>query len=189
MFKLLSTLVGTAIASGGIFYSSDATLLAQANTQDIQFICASGYDPSSQRRVPTTFAWTPRGKIPIIRWKSDWSASAGYTPEVRCDAVSSRFDEAYQKGTLVYLTNGRINNQKVICTTKEANDCDTLLLTLQPEENELIILRQLNNILQGRASVPLEQSSQELKHPDGTPQIYFDLNIETFLDTAPVEEE
>jgi len=189
MLTLLSTVLATGIVSGGVVDPSPAMPLAQANPRDIQFICASSYDPSSQGRVPTTFAWTPRGKIAIIRWKSNWAANTGYTPEARCNAVSPRFDEAYQNGTLVYLTNGRLNNQKVICTTREANDCDTVLLTLQPDENELMVLRQLNNILQGRASAPLEQSSEQLEHSDGTPQIYFNLDIETFLETAPVEEE
>lgn len=188
MFTLLSTALVTAIASLSIS-PEHPTQLAQADPDRVQFICAPNYDPSSQERVPTTFAWTPRGKIAIIRWKSNWAAGAGFTPEVRCNAVSPRFDEAYQNGTLAYLTNGRINGQKVICASSNANGCDTQLLTLQPDENELMVLQRLNEILQGRASAPLEQSSEQLEHPDGTPQVYFDLDIETFLETAPVEEE
>lgn len=187
MFDLLSTAVVSAIASAGT--PTPTHYVAQANPDRVQFICAPSYDPSSQQRVPTTFAWTPRGKIAIIRWKSDWASGAGFTPEVRCDAVSPRFDEAYQNGSLSYLTNARVDGQKVICASSQGNGCDTQLLTLQPEENELAVLRQLNDILQGRASAPLAQSSEQLEHPDGTPQVYFDVDIDNFLATAPVEEE
>lgn len=163
---------------------------AQAESESIQFICSQGYDPVSQKRVPTTYAWTPRGKISIVRWKSDWFADSGFTPDLRCSEVSPRFDTAYQSGDLNYLTNGRLNGEKAICAVgAQGADCTegSLLLTLRPEDNELQVLNQLNSILNGDAgSGPLEQSTSP-KHADGTAKVYLQLDIENFLATAPVE--
>lgn len=158
---------------------------AQTDTQSVRFICSQGYDSVTQERVPTTYAWTPKGKIALVRWKSDWFAGSGFTPEVRCNEVSPRFDTAYQNDTLNYLTNGRLNSQKVICAVRAKGDSctdSTLILTLRPEDNEFQALNQLNSILQGDAvNGPVEQSSGK--------QIYLQLDIENFLATAPVEEE
>jgi len=158
---------------------------AQVEPESVQFICNQGYDPVTQARVPTTYAWTLRGKISLVRWKSDWFSGSGFTPEVRCREVAPRFETAYQNGNLNYLTNGRLNGEKVICAVRENGDhCtyDTLLLTLRPKDNEHQALNQLNSILQGDAvDGPIRQNSEE--------QIYIELDIENFLATAPVEEE
>lgn len=172
--------------------STPTTEQAQAEPESVQFICSQGYDPATQEQVPITYAWTPKGKIAIVRWKSDRFAGSGFTPERRCSEVSPRFDSAYQNGNLNYLTNGRLNGQKAICAVRDLGaDCNdnTLLLTLRPEDEELQVLSQLNGILDGDVgSGPLEQSTSP-KHPDGTDKVYIELNVERFLATAPVEEE
>ncbi len=200
-----------AIAVSGTFYSLEggnanqndsptqskqvqADTQVPADTESVQFICNQGYDPETQTKIPTTYAWTPRGKISIVRWKSDWFEGAGYTPERRCSEVSPRFERAYRNGNLNYLTNGRLNNQKVICAVREEGDnCtdNTLLFTLndKSQNNERKVLDELNSILLGNARKPINQSSEQQKHPDGTEKIYIDLDIETFLNTAPVEKE
>jgi hypothetical protein len=83
----------------------------------VQFICSEGYDRVSTRRYPTTYAWTQRGKIAIVRWKTE--QFPGYLPQKRCEEVSPRFQEAYENGTLSFITNGTMNRQPVICTTRQ----------------------------------------------------------------------
>jgi hypothetical protein len=55
-------------------------------------------------------------------------------------------------------------------------------MTLRSQDNSLAILEELKNVLQGRSSGPVVHSS-------GNPQVYYQINIEQFLKTAPVEEQ
>jgi hypothetical protein len=147
----------------------------------VQFICSEGYDRVSTRRLPTTYAWTQRGKIALVRWKTE--QFPGYPPQKRCEEVSPRFQEAYESGTLSFITNGMMNRQPVICTTRQyGGGCETLLMTLRLQDNSLAILEELKNVLKGRTSGPVVHSS-------GTARVYYQINIEQFLETAPVEEQ
>lgn len=151
----------------------------QAQTET-KFICAASYDPETQKRYPTTFAWTPRGKIAVVRWQTEEFAQ--YSPQRRCAEVSPRFHQAYHNDTLGLMTNGKINNQPVICTAKESGGaCDTLLMTLRPEDNSIKILNNFRRLFSGEQVGPV-------KHSTGTPQIYYRMDIEKFLHTAPVED-
>lgn len=160
------------------------SIVSQAKADDeVRFICALGYDQQTDKRFPTTYAWTSDGKRPVIRWKYSWFNSKTVTPQVRCEQVSSRFQTAYNKQSLAYITNSIVKNQEVICTAKEVDaPCDTILLTLRPEDNASEILYELKEILRGRATKPIEHSSKE-------EQVYYKIDIQKFLQTVPVEKE
>ena len=150
----------------------------QAQTET-EFICAESYDPETEQRTPTTFAWTPRGKIAVIRWSTEDFSE--YSPQKRCQEVTSRFHQAYHNDTLGLITNGTMNNQPAICTAKEAGGaCDTLLMSLRSEDNSLKILNHLRRLFYGEQVGPI-------KHSSGIPQVYYRMDIEKFLRTAPVE--
>ncbi|NJN12737.1 MAG: hypothetical protein HC815_34215 [Richelia sp. RM1_1_1] len=158
------------------------SMISQAKADDeVRFICASGYDQQTDKRFPTTYAWTPRGKIAVIRWKYSWFNSQTITLQQRCEQVTSRFQTGYNKQSLSYITNGTANSQSVICTAKKVDaPCDTILLTLRPQDNSLQILDDLKEILRGRSTKPIEHSSKK-------PQVYYKIDIKKFLQTAPVE--
>ncbi|WP_375501359.1 COP23 domain-containing protein [uncultured Nostoc sp.] len=160
------------------------SIVSQAKADDdVRFICASGYDQQTDKRFPTTYAWTSDGKRPIIRWKYAWFNSQTITPEERCKQVSSRFQTAYNNKSLAYIANGIVNNQAVICTAKKEDAaCDTTLLTLRPQDDPLQILDDLKEILRGRATKPIEHSSKQQP-------VYYKIDIKKFLQTAPVEKE
>jgi hypothetical protein len=152
---------------------------AQAE-QGVQFICAQVFD-KQKNRLPTTLAVTPRGKVAVIRWVS--SMGAMYSQQKRCEEVSPRFQEAYNNGTLNLITNGVWNRQPVICTVSKLGDgCHTLLMTLRSGDDSLKLLNELKNILNGRQRGPI-------KHSSGIPQAYVQINIQEFLQSAPVEPE
>ncbi len=155
----------------------------QAQAQDeVQFICAESFDSESNGALPTTFAWTTRGKIAVVRWQTENFADAGFDPQKRCDEVSPRFQEAYDNNTIGLITNGTIDNQPVICTSDApGGTCNTLLITLRPEDDSLQVLNNLRQVLNGEQVGPV-------KHNADTPQIYYQVDIENFLETAPVEE-
>ena len=155
---------------------------AQADNSETKFICADSYDSEIGTSLPTTFAWTNRGKIAVIRWQTEYFADAGFSSQQRCEAVSPRFQEAFDNNSLGLITNGTINNQPVICTSNEPGGaCNTLLMTLRPEDDSLKMLNNLQQVLNG-------QQVGITRHNGGdTRQIYVEVDIKNFLETAPVE--
>lgn len=176
----LKTLITVLAATAAIASSATTTLSQSSPEQGVKFICAK----SRKGNVPTTYAWTGRGKIAVIRWESKDLNAAGYTPQRRCEEVSPRFQTAYNHGSISFITNGKINNQRVICTARKVEgDCADVLLTLRPQDDSRLVLQQLNEILNGEAAGdPVAQSSSD-------PQVYIQTNIQQFLRTAPTEKE
>ncbi len=160
------------------------SVVSQAKADDeVRFICASGFDQRANKRLPTTYAWTPRGKIAVVRWKYSWFNSQTISPQKRCEDVSSRFQTAYNNQTINYITNGTANGQGVICTARQKDGaCNTTLLTLRPQDDPVEILSDLKDILRGHSTEPIQHSS-------GKSQVYYQIDIRKFLQTAPVEKE
>lgn len=152
---------------------------------ELRFRCLKGYDYKLDKRVPSTYAWTKEGKLAVIRWVTDDFEQVGYDPWRRCYEVSDRFQKAYKNGSLEYLTNGRMNGQKVICTASSAaGGCEDLLITLRPGDKELEILASLERVLQGRSDTPVYHGTPE---EEEIPQIYVEVDMEEFIRTAPFE--
>jgi Circadian oscillating protein COP23 len=144
-----------------------------------RFFCGQSRVATANKIVPTTFAHTKRGNVPVIRWQSMFfSSSTVYTPQKRCEEVSRRFQKYYAEGTLAYLTAGQMNAQNVICVSDEyGGPCQGLLLTLEPKDNPQSVLKDLLNA-RNRAGGPLTRS---------TGSLYVDMA--DFLETTPVEED
>lgn len=122
------------------------------------------YQCVDKNGVPTTIVTTQRGVIELIKWKSIYFSNSDWTPEKRCQAVTSRFQTHSDAGSLRYITYGEINNQKVICVAdpinrpKQPYKCkennisvdnrsyDSILLTLEKEDNPGEILQELFNL-------------------------------------------
>jgi len=152
---------------------------------ELEFRCLKGYDYKLDKRVPSTYAWTKRGKLAVVRWVTDHFERAGYDHWRRCYEVSDRFQKAYKNGSLEYLTNGTINGQKVICTARSAaGGCEDLSITLRPGDNELEILASLERVLLGRSDTPVYHESDD---PEDIPQIYVEVDMEEFIRTAAFE--
>ena len=91
------------------------------------------------------------------------------------------FQEAYDNNSIGLITNGTMDNQPVICTSDEyGGDCNTLLMTLRPEDDSAQVLNNLRQVLNG-------EQVGAIKHNADTPQIYYQVDIDNFLETAPVE--
>jgi len=143
----------TAMLAAALFGASP--LPAEARAQD--FVC------SSVGGVPTTTASMADGRsVPVIRWTSNAFDGAGWTPERRCQEVSSRFTTYHRDGRLNYITTGRINGLPVICTAaSNGGPCDGLLYTLKPGQNATATLRNLFDV-RYKARGPLNETSGRL---------------------------
>ncbi|AFZ36176.1 hypothetical protein Sta7437_2647 [Stanieria cyanosphaera PCC 7437] len=132
---------------------------------------------------PMTIADTPRGKIPLISWKSTFFTNGGYTPEQRCQAVTARFQQHADAGSLRYVDSGTINKQPVICVVERTNSptkpykCkqDGLLLTLEPKDNPKEVLKTLFDVSSRVSNGAITRGGV--------------INIEDFLQNAPTMKE
>lgn len=177
--QLLTALMLIVGAAAIINPSSSAQTSSQSSNNStkkaVKFLC------SKSNNAPATIARTARGDIAVIRWASGFFSGAGFTPEKRCEEVSSRFQNYHNNGTLKYLTTGQMNNQPVICTAKnQGGGCTSVLFTLEPGDDPNQVLRQLLSIRSGASSGPLSRGGSSTQKP-----IY--INLDAYLDRAPVE--
>jgi hypothetical protein len=152
-------------------------------SDDVQFVCASGYDRRASKRFPTTFAvMGSQRKVAVIRWKFPWFNN-NVSPKERCQDVSARFQSAYNNDSLSFITNSKVKGQPVICTShRRGGACNVVLLTLRPSDDPIEVLSVLKDALRGRGTQPLMHSS-------GERQIYYQIDIKKFLEMAPSESE
>ncbi len=95
--------------------------------------------------TPISVADTDRGTIELIVWKSTFFAASGYTPNLRCEIVSQRFQKHSDANNLQYVSFGRMNQRPIICVSDRFGNCKNngLLLTLEPRDNPERVLGEL----------------------------------------------
>jgi Circadian oscillating protein COP23 len=136
---------------------------------------------------PTTMAMTRRGPVPVIRWTSNYFGSGGYTPQNRCNIVSSKFQQYYKEGTLNYLTTGTANKMPVVCVAKiKGGPCDGVLFTLKPGSDPWKTLTRLMNVRAQATPVVLNESASSAPPAANIVEDKY-VNMNAFLDAAPVE--
>jgi Circadian oscillating protein COP23 len=141
----------TAIGANSLWVASSPALTATTN-----FVCGKSDGK------PATVARTKKGDVPIVVWSSEGFSEAGFTPQVRCQQVSARFQSLYRSGQLKYITAGTINNLPVVCATKQLSSTCTqqnLLYTLKPNSDPQLVIKRLMAIRNRATSRGLEESA------------------------------
>jgi Circadian oscillating protein COP23 len=147
--------------------TTELTILAvqpsTANPPTVSFYCGQSFDPDQNKILPTTFVATSARteSIAIIRWKSGFG---GYSPQVRCNMVSTKFQTAWTGGNLKFIKSGVSDRtgQGIVCGTADRQQkCDDaqILFTLKNYQDAKNIITNINNIRTGKTSNPLLQSS------------------------------
>jgi hypothetical protein len=129
---------------------------SQALTATTSFVCGKA------EGKPATVARTKKGDVPIVIWSSEGFSESGFTPQVRCQQVSARFQSLYRSGQLKYITAGSLNNRPVVCATKEVTGtCNNqnLLYTLKPNSDPKQVIQRLTAIRNRASSRGLEESA------------------------------
>lgn len=149
--QILALGVSTLAIVGSMFSAPSS----QALTATTSFVCGKS------QGTPATIARTKKGDFPIILWSSEAMSDAGFTPQLRCQQVSARFQSLYRSGRLKSLTTGTLNNQSVICATAKAKSCNAqnLLYTLQPNADPQQVIRRLQIIRHRASSRSIEESA------------------------------
>jgi Circadian oscillating protein COP23 len=143
----------------------------KAQIVDGKFYCGSSHNKTSGK-VPTTIFWTSSSKAAIIQWVKPMGNY--WTTQRRCSGFSQNINEIYQaSGAKFFLTNGKKNGQKVICSADEVNgDCKKVLMTLRPTDNSLLFLNELKDKLSGRNT-----DGSPITHSSGEPQLYLEIDM------------
>jgi Circadian oscillating protein COP23 len=157
--------------------TDSSTNSSTESTEKMQFICGSTYNDRLNQKVPTTIAWKSSDRRAIVQWTKPMDDY--WSPEKRCEQVSTQMNQAFEAGTLKYITNGKMNGQNVICTATEVKgDCQNLLMTLRSEDKPLQFLGELKDIFNGRAAGAIEHSSSNA-------QVYIAIDLQSMWKNAP----
>jgi Circadian oscillating protein COP23 len=134
-----------------------------ANPPTVRFYCGQSFDTEQKKILPTTFVATSARaeSIAIIRWKSGFG---GYSPQVRCNMVSTKFQTAWTGGNLKFIKAGLSNQtgQGIICGIADLQQkCDDsqILFTLKNHKDAKNIIASINSIKSGKVRNPILQSS------------------------------
>lgn len=136
----------SAIASP-LLAQSSSTQPAVNSTSPITI--KSGFRCDTSSELPTTLYQSSQGTAePWIKWQSDHFSDSGWSPEARCQEVSSRLETYRRNKKLKYVTLGTVNNQSVICVaSEEGGKCEGIIYTLKPGQDGL---KALNNLFAWR---------------------------------------
>jgi hypothetical protein len=154
LMQRISILVSLAVVPSAFIGSLPAP--AQSAPTSTLFSCGKNRDGYF-----TTYARPAKGgKVPVITWRT--TVGDRFDPATRCQIVSERFQSFHNRGTLRFLTTGRMNNQNVVCVASApGKGCmsDGLLFTVTQSANATSVLRQLSTINSGASGSPLSESS------------------------------
>lgn len=159
------------LTAGMITLGSIATIIPPSLAESKTYFC------ESDNGVWTTFAKNYNNqKIPVIRWVKTLGE---YTPAARCQQVSSRFQSAYEKGILNYLTSGISGSQAVICAASQyGGPCSQLLFTLKSPKDA-------SSVLQNLVEIGYKARGPILQSEDASSQVYIDMSM--LLSEKPVQ--
>ena len=170
--KFLSALTVTTLAFTALLFT---ILPSFGRVNKVKFICSKDYDAKSDQVFYATLAKVGNTKTTIVFWKSEAFINSGWSPKKRCQAVTPKFQSAYDKQVLRYLTYGWQNGQPIICAADSfGGPCQESLFTLKRDDDPWEVLSILNNTLRGEANQVLNQSTGEYQH-------YVRFDIDQFL--------
>lgn len=135
--KLKKSLAGI-LAGLALAFGATATNAQVRETRNNTYYCAQ------LRGNWNTFVNTPRGRINLINWIRTYSSE--WQPKDCCIAVSRRFQNFLDNGTLKYIRTGIVNQQPVICVADtRGGNCpsNNVLITFQPGTNPETVLIKL----------------------------------------------
>ena len=132
-----------------------------------------------------TFVNTPRGKVKLVSWESQFSEQ--WTPRKRCIEVSRRFQNFLASGSLKYIRTGIVNNLPVICVAQiTGGTCpdQNVLITFNPETDPEKVLIQLVNFRRSVSGQTIVLSESDTGfYSQG--EFYVDVN--KFIDSLPAQ--
>lgn len=176
-----SLLLVASSAFGSVSLTPQPVMAQSKPVQETSFICGQF------QGMPATIANTPRGPVVMVRWTKDMGT---FDPQTRCNAVSTRFQNAYNNKTLRFLTSGIMNGQRVICVAQSRNSgCSPngLLFTLRPTDNHRQVLIGLINQSRYATAPAIVQNCVPKREYNASTPVVVDIN--ELLYQCPAEDQ
>ena len=178
----------TTILGWLLFIPSTVANPSQTNRQpSVEYRC------TNHQGYPTTLANTQRGIIELIVWKKEYFSNSGYTPERRCQEVTSRFQQHSDANNLRYISTGIKNGYKVICVSDESGNCQPngLLITIQHDNDPERVMRDLFDLATRSSSGGINLSGRGVdgaisKVSDRNNSLKERIDLDRFLAASPV---
>jgi hypothetical protein len=160
---LLQLIVGVPIIIGSLIIFITQASFGQSNSS-----INNTYYCGTYQNKPATFV---RDSItfPIIIWISN-DLFQHQNPKQRCESASYKFEEAYQKGFLNYMTYDKFDRKNAICVAGYKNGkClqDGVLFYLNPDTNPEVALSHLTEFHKQITDGPLKQGSELIFYENG----------------------
>jgi Circadian oscillating protein COP23 len=159
--SLIAIFILSGLTIGSTLVANEA--IAQTPTK-VRFYCGQTFDPNTNAIVPTTLvaSSSKREPVALIQWKSKLSGK--YTPQVRCNMVSTNFQQAWEAKRLNYLAAGvdKKSGLGIICSSKDRSTAcnrSSMLFTLSNGADASETIDRIKAIKTGAGSNPLPQSS------------------------------
>jgi hypothetical protein len=159
--SLIAIFILSGLTIGSTLVANEA--IAQSPTK-VRFYCGQTFDPNTNAIVPTTLvaSSSKREPVALIQWKSKLSGK--YTPQVRCNMVSTNFQQAWEAKRLNYLAAGvdKKSGSGIICSSKDRSTAcnrSSMLFTLSNGADASETIDRIKAIKTGAGSNPLPQSS------------------------------
>jgi len=161
--------------------TSVAPSFSQSSPDKVTFFCKAVHDRASDEKIPATVAWIPerQGNVRLVGWKSEYFSKKGWNAQKRCEEVTIKFQNAYNAGRLQLLTTGIEKGNPIVCgVAQQGEPCDSgsQLFTLKPHDRPDEVVQRLLDIVQGKTSDMLLQSSGN--------QVYVSMSL--FFRKAPL---
>ena len=161
--QLLSLALASSVLAVGLNNSVGQASAERMSIDDIKF---TGVQCSEYQGIPTTFITfnNQNGelrKIPLFSWSRKYIKDAKWTPSARCNVVSKRIDNEFQRdhnfnfyfrddqAKYINTVTGVEETANVICFTRDFGQdengnevkCSSTFLTLAPTENPKQVIR------------------------------------------------
>lgn len=102
-----------------------------STASDRRFVC------QSHNGQPTVMYFPESQPGEAYPWATPTALGGGWTPQRRCEAISSRL-ESYRPDGLVEMQTGQENGYEVVCVTTERNPACRIVFTVPPGQSAVV---------------------------------------------------
>ena len=114
-----------------------------------------GFWCDASAQFPMTRYQNANGQVETwFIWRSRASQQLGLSRLERCQTVSRRFEGQRREGKLKYIIVTEQEGLRVVCSAKSDGQCDSLLLTLNPNQDLVAVIGQLLALREGIKGIP-----------------------------------
>jgi|GEM_PF-6969670 len=114
-----------------------------------------GFWCDASATLPMTRYQNANGEVETwFVWGSRASQRLGLSPLERCQTVSRRFEVQRREGKLRYIIVTEQEGLRAVCSARSDGQCDSLLLTLNPNQDLVAVIGQLLALREGIKGIP-----------------------------------